>query len=347
MKKVIVGLSGGVDSSVTAALLKRDGYDVTGVSLRLWRDSGTQDNDARSVADSLGINYAEADCEKDFKSLVVDYFVNEYLHGRTPNPCVVCNKKLKLRALLRAADSMGADYIATGHYARTEHTENGVLLKRASYIKKDQSYFLYDMEHDILERLILPLGIYSKDEVRQIAADLGIRVAKKPDSQEICFLPDGDYVSFIEKYATSLPPRGDMLFEDGIKIGKHEGIYRYTIGQRKGLGSFGKPVFVRNIDARNNTVTIGDDLYTNVVFTENFTNTCSLPVSFPIEVTVKIRSRAKEAPAVAEPFGNGLKIIFSEPQRAVTPGQSAVLYKDDVVVGGGIIKSTEGDCHEI
>ena len=138
-----------------------------------------------------------------------------------------------------------------------------------------------------------------------------------------------------------------MLFEDGIKIGKHEGIYRYTIGQRKGLGSFGKPVFVRNIDARNNTVTIGDDLYTNVIFTENFTNTCSLPVSFPIEVTVKIRSRAKEAPAVAEPFGNGLKIIFSEPQRAVTPGQSAVLYKDDVVVGGGIIKSTEGDCHEI
>ena len=138
-----------------------------------------------------------------------------------------------------------------------------------------------------------------------------------------------------------------MLFEDGIKIGKHEGIYRYTIGQRKGLGSFGKPVFVRNIDARNNTVTIGDDLYTNVVFTENFTNTCGLPVSFPIEVTVKIRSRDKEAPAVAEPFGNGLKIIFSEPQRAVTPGQSAVLYKDDVVVGGGIIKSTEGDCHEI
>ena len=337
MKKVIVGLSGGVDSSVTAALLKKEGYDVTGVSLRLWRDSGTQDGDARAVADSLGIAYAEADCEKEFKALVVDYFVNEYLHGRTPNPCIVCNRELKLRAILRAADSMGADYIATGHYARTEHTENGALLKKAACAQKDQSYFLYDMGYDILERLILPLGGYSKDEVRQTAAELGIQVAEKPDSQEVCFLPDGDYISFIEKYASSLPPRGDLLFEDGVKIGKHDGVYRYTIGQRKGLGAFGRPVFVREINPESNTVTIGDDLYSKVVFTENFTNTCRLPLSFPMNVTVKIRSRAKEAPAVAERYGNGLKITFSEPQRAVTPGQSAVLYKDDIVAGGGTI----------
>ena len=360
-KTVCVGMSGGVDSSVAAYLLKEQGYNVIGVTMQIWQDEDADQisehggccglsavDDARRVAAQLEIPYYVMNFKEDFRKYVIDYFVDEYRNGRTPNPCIACNRYVKWESLLRRSLSIGGDYIATGHYARVEQLSSGrYTLRVAKGIEKDQTYALYNLTQDQLSKTLMPVGEYNKTQSRQIAADIGIQVANKPDSQEICFLPDGDYVSFIEKYATSLPPRGDMLFEDGIKIGKHEGIYRYTIGQRKGLGSFGKPVFVRNIDARHNTVTIGDDLYTNVVFTENFTHTCRLPVSLPIEVTVKIRSRAKEAPAVAEPFGNGLKIIFSEPQRAVTPGQSAVLYKDDVVVGGGIIKSTEGDCHEI
>ena len=337
MKNVLVGISGGVDSAVCAALLKEQGYNVTGAYLGLWQDGKSADNSALEVSKRLGIELVELDCAKSFKSLVVDYFTNEYTLGRTPNPCVRCNRVVKLRALLDAANRLGADYIATGHYAKTEKTEGGTVLKKALHPQKDQSYFLYDIGNDILEKLLLPLGSYTKDEIREMARVRELGVEKKPDSQEICFLPDGEYAAFIKKHAKNLPPRGNILL-DGQVCGRHDGIYNFTIGQRKGLGAFGRPVFVREIDAHTNTVTIGDDLRRSVLFTENFTFTGDTEREFPFNATVKIRSRAREAAASVYRDGNGIRVEFEEPQRAVTPGQSAVLYSGDTVVGGGIIK---------
>lgn len=337
MKKVLVGISGGVDSAVCAVLLKREGYEVIGANLKLWNENETTDKDAEKVADMLGIDYIKIDCFKNFKKYVVDYFLDEYLKGRTPNPCVRCNRYLKLRALCDAANERGIDYVATGHYARVCRENGNVLLKKALHAQKDQSYFLYDIGEDILKNLILPLGGYEKSEIRALAEEFRVPVAKKPDSQEICFLPDGDISEFIKRHAENLPPRGDILFQDGIKCGRHNGIYNYTIGQRKGLGAFGRPVFVRDINAEDNTVTIGDDLYSGGLYTENFRNTSGLPFDDNMRVTVKIRSRAKEAEAVIKRSGEGVYVKFSEPQRAVTPGQSAVFYIGDTVFGGGII----------
>ena len=337
MAEVLVGMSGGVDSAVCAALLKREGYEVTGVNLKLWNENETSDKDAERIADLLGINYIQADCAANFKEHVVDYFIDEYLSGRTPNPCVRCNRYLKLRTLSDIADRRGIEYIATGHYARVCKENGNVLLKRALHLQKDQSYFLYDIEKDVLDRLILPLGVYEKKEIRELAEKFKIPVAKKPDSQEICFLPDGDISGFIKRHAEDLPPRGDVLFQDGQKCGRHDGIYNYTIGQRKGLGAYGRAVFVREINAEDNTVTIGDDLYSGGLYTGNFTNTSGIPLPDNMRVNVKIRSRAKEAEATISRSGEGVFVKFFEPQRAVTPGQSAVFYVGDTVFGGGII----------
>ena len=340
MAKVLVGMSGGVDSAVCAALLKRDGYEVTDVNLKLWNESKTSDKDAEKIADLLGIGYIQADCASSFKKQVVDYFVDEYLNARTPNPCVRCNRYLKLRTLLDIADRRGIGYIATGHYARVCKENGKVMLKKSLYPQKDQSYFLYDAEKDVLNRLILPLGTYEKKEIRELAEKFQIPVAKKPDSQEICFLPDGDISGFIKRHAENLPPRGDILYQDGKKCGRHDGIYNYTIGQRKGIGAYGKAVFVREINAEDNTVTIGDDLYSHGLYTENFTNTSGITFKDDMRVTVKIRSRAREAEAEISRSGTGVFVKFFEPQRAVTPGQSAVFYMGDTVFGGGIILKT-------
>ena len=341
MKKVLVGISGGVDSAVCAALLKREGYEVLGANLKLWNENETSDKDAEKVADILGLEYIKIDCAGNFKKYIADYFISEYLKGRTPNPCVRCNRYLKLRALCDAAKEREIEFVATGHYARVVRENGRAMLQKALHPQKVQSYFLYDIGEDILNMLLLPLGAYEKSEIRALAEEFKIPVAKKPDSQEVCFLPDGDISGFIKRHAESLPPRGDILFQDGIKCGRHDGIYNYTIGQRKGLGAYGRPVFVRDINAENNTVTIGDDLYSKGLYTENFRNTSGLPFEENMKVTVKIRSRAKEAEAVITRCGEGVYVKFSEPQRAVTPGQSAVFYSGDTVFGGGIIRKRD------
>lgn len=337
MKKVLVGMSGGVDSAVTAALLHKEGYDVLGVTLKMWRESGGADEDAAHVAAQLGIRHMFFDCSGRFYRTVVDYFINEYLCGRTPNPCVRCNRELKFSVLSEIADREGIEYIATGHYARVERVDGRVYLLRGRDEKRDQSYFLYNVTRDQLKRLILPLGEYSKDEVRKIAGELGIKTAKKPDSQEICFLPEGKYGDFIAQHAKKLPPDGDIVDKYGNKLGKHSGIYNFTIGQRKGLGAFGRALFVTKINPSDNTVVIGEDEYKDAVKIAGFYPTGDFEPEFPLHATAKIRSKSKEAPCVLTEHEGFAEIKLGEPQRAVTPGQSAVLYGGDMVLGGGII----------
>lgn len=342
MRKVLVGMSGGVDSSTVAALLKQEGYDVYGVNLKFWSKCEKEDDDAKKVCDFLGIPLYNGDYSTVFYENVVTPFINEYISGKTPNPCVMCNPSTKIFALLDFADKMGIDYVATGHYAKIYRDGEKTYLMQGENLRKDQSYFLYALKKEQLKRLLFPIGCYTKEEVREIAESFGIEVSKKPDSQEICFLPDGEIGNFIKEYGKNVPPEGYFIDKDGNPIGIHKGIYNYTIGQRKGLGAFGKPYFVREINAKNNTVTIGDDILSKELITENFSFTGDFECKFPFSAEVKIRSRAPMADALIEKCGEGIKIIFDTPQRAVTPGQSAVLYKEGKVLGGGIIKCTNG-----
>ena len=271
-EKVVVGMSGGVDSSVAAYLLKEQGYDVIGVTMQIWQDEDvfvqSQEGgccglsaveDARRVAERLEIPYYVMNFKDMFKDKVVDYFVDEYIHGRTPNPCIACNKYLKFDALLKKALAMGIDYVATGHYAKIEKGEDGKYILRASEaVKKDQSYVLYNFTQEQLAHTLMPLGGYNKDWVRQKAEELGLGVAHKPDSQEICFVEDDDYAKFITDYSGYKPKEGDILDVNGNVIGKHRGLIYYTIGQRKGIGAYGRPMFVMKIDAENNTITLGE-----------------------------------------------------------------------------------------
>lgn len=331
-------MSGGVDSSVVAALLKKDGYDVHGVNLKFWCDGEKTDDDAKKMCHFLDIPYYEGDYSSLFREKVVTPFINEYLNGRTPNPCVMCNPAVKIFALLDYADKLGIEYVATGHYAKIIRENDKVFLYQGENLRKDQSYFLYAVKKEQLARLLFPIGSYSKEEVRQMAEDFDIPISQKPDSQEICFLPDGNYGDFIKNNCQDAPPEGYFVDINDNPIGIHKGIYNYTIGQRKGLGAFGKPYFVREINAEKNTVTIGEDVFKDALITENFSFTGDFESEFPIQAEVKIRSRAPLAPATIEKYENGIKVTFSEPQRAVTPGQSAVIYKDGKVLGGGIIK---------
>jgi len=333
-----VGMSGGVDSSTVAALLKKEGYEVVGVNLKLHTCEKT-DDDARKICDFLGVEYHEADYTDIFKEKVITPFINEYLNGRTPNPCVMCNPAAKLFALCDFADKLGIEKVATGHYAKIITEDSKVYLAQGENLRKDQSYFLYGIKHDQLKRLLFPIGNFSKERVREIAEEIGIEISKKPDSQEICFLPNGGYGDFIKENAPSVPPEGYFVDERGVYLGKHRGIYHYTVGQRKGLGAFGKPYFVRRIDAKNNTVIIGEDVISSEFETENFLFTGDSDMKFPFRAEVKIRSRAPLTPATAQKTDNGVKVIFDTPQRAVTPGQSAVFYDGEIVIGGGIIKA--------
>lgn len=340
-------MSGGVDSSASAALLLEMGYEVIGVTMKLWDgvqpDGGccslSAVDDARAVANKLKIPYYVLNFTDDFHKYVVNNFIDEYTHGRTPNPCIMCNKHLKFDAMLRKASEIGADYVATGHYARVEKQGDRYLLKRSADPKKDQTYFLYTMTQYQLSKTIFPLYGVTKDKTRKIAENLGLSVAKKPDSQEICFVPDGDYASFIRERAGESAP-GDFVTADGTVVGQHKGIINYTIGQRKGLGiALNKPVYVTDIDTKTNRVTLGDnaDLFTDTLHASSINYIAFDKPEGSFRCTAKVRYSAFDAPCTVYPTENGLKAVFDEPQRAVTPGQAFVMYDNDTVLGGGII----------
>lgn len=344
-KKVIVGLSGGVDSSVAAYTLQKEGYDVIGVTMHVWGDvsENVAVKDAKKVADHLGIPHYVIDFTKEFKQNVVDYFINEYLNGRTPNPCNMCNRFVKWEALLERAKEFGTEYVATGHYARIKRLDNGrlVVMNSATAVK-DQTYALNQLRQDQLMHTLMPIGQYTKDEIRQIAKEAGIPVADKPDSQDICFIPDGDYKAFLKKYADrELPSEGNFVNEEGVVLGKHTGITNYTVGQRKGLGiALGKPVFVSAIRPKTNEVVISDtgDVFSRELYCNHLNFMAVEDLEEPIEVIAKIRYAHKGSPCIIEKVGEDkVKCTFLEEVRAITPGQSVVFYQNDYVFGGGII----------
>ena len=355
-KKVVVGMSGGVDSSVAAYLLKEQGYDVIGVTMQIWQeeDSLTQEenggccglsavDDARRVAADLGIPYYVMNFRKEFKENVMDYFIGEYLQGRTPNPCIACNRYVKWEALLQRSLEIGADYIATGHYARIEQLANGrYAIKNSVTAAKDQTYALYNLTQHQLVHTLMPVGDYTKDEIRAIAEKIGLRIANKPDSQDICFVPDGDYAGFIKREAgQALPAPGNFVTEDGTVLGRHKGITNYTIGQRKGLNlSLGKPAFVTEIRPETNEVVVGDNetLFTRELYAENVNFMAVPDLKEKKEFTGKIRYAHKGVPCTIEQIEKDkIRCVFEEPQRAVTPGQAFVFYDGEYVAGGGTI----------
>ena len=347
-KKVVVGLSGGVDSSVAAYLLKKQGYDVIGVTMHMWQPEGDLTEpasvaDARKVAEVLDIPFYVCDFKEVFEEKVMNYFVDEYLQGRTPNPCTTCNRYVKWEALLARAKELGADYIATGHYARIIQLPNGrYSIKTSATSSKDQTYALYNLTQEQLAHTLMPVGEYTKDEIRQIAAEANIPVAQKKDSMEICFIPDNDYASFIEKKAgEKVPGQGNFVTIDGTVIGQHKGITHYTIGQRKGLNlSMGHPVFVTKICARTGDVVIGknEDVFSNTLICDKVNFMGMENLEEPRKVMAKIRYAHKGDICLLERLDdNRIKCTFENPVRAITPGQAEVFYEQDYVLGGGTI----------
>lgn len=354
-EKVVIGMSGGVDSSVSAYLLKKAGYDVIGVTMQIWQEEDVQKqeenggccglsavDDARRVAQMLDIPYYVMNFKKEFKENVIDYFIKEYLQGRTPNPCIACNRNVKWESLLKRSLEIGADYIATGHYAQITQLENGrFTLKKSATDAKDQTYALYNLTQEQLSHTLMPVGEYTKDEIRKIAEEIGLLVANKPDSQEICFIPDHDYATFIESNTDKKIKEGNFVDVDGNIIGRHKGIIHYTIGQRKGLNlSMGKPVFVVAIRPENNEVVIGDnqDVFSNQLYCNHINFMSISELIGEMEVTAKIRYSHKGAKAVIRKVEEDkIECTFEEPQRASTPGQAVVFYDGEYVIGGGTI----------
>ena len=354
MSVVMVAMSGGVDSAVTAHLAGTNGDTVIGATMKLYcpgkplhpDENGImisdEIEDAKAVARKLGIRHIVLDYEEPFKKNVVQTFIDAYMEAKTPNPCIECNRTLKFGAMIEAMRANGADMIATGHYARIERTPSGrYLLRCAADLSKDQAYVLYMLKQEQLAHVIFPLGGYSKAEVRRIAAEMGFVNAGKSDSQDICFVPDGDYAGFIERYTNIKLPEGDFVDRDGKILGRHKGIIHYTIGQRKGLGiALGRPAFVCRKEARNNTVTLSDNeaLFSDTVMVSKINWIPFDSLNSPLRVRAKIRYNMQAQPAIVEQIEPDLvRLKFDQPQRAITPGQAAVFYDDDYIVGGGII----------
>ncbi|KAF0146114.1 MAG: tRNA-specific 2-thiouridylase [Nitrospirae bacterium] len=361
MSKVLVGMSGGVDSSATAYLLKEQGYDVEGLSFILWEARQRNDfttccssqaiEDASRTASQIGIPHNSVDVRDEFIEKVIEPFVDAYTKGRTPNPCILCNRYIKFPFLLKEAEKKGAEFIATGHYAKIERQVSSIspqppaFLKKGIDPKKDQSYFLYVLRQKELNRLLLPLGDYKKEDVRNLANKLGLPSAKRPESQEICFIEDKNYFKFISKINPLAGATGPIMGMDGKVLGEHKGIYNYTIGQRKGLGiSSPSPLYVSKIDAVKNIVYVGPQESAKIKEFEVNDLNWIVPVhpftNSPVhQFTVKVRSMMKAEPATISGSSDSgtVKVIFEEPQWAPAPGQSAVFYDEDIVIGGGII----------
>ena len=342
-KRVLLGMSGGVDSSVSAILLQNQGYEVVGITMNLHNENDDDfSSDAKNVCDKLGIEHYTCDYREYFNEKVIDNFVCQYKNCNTPNPCIECNKYLKFGAMYEKAKELNCEYIATGHYAITEFDGryNKVVLKKSKSEKKDQSYVLYSINPQILEKIILPLGNFkTKEEIREIAKENGLEVANKPDSEDICFIPDNDYVKFLEEKQNFNSKPGNIVNKEGKILGKHSGLYKHTIGQRKGLGiSNPVPLYVVGFNIEKNELIVGEEkeLYTNEVVLKNFNNLLGIEID-NLRVKAKIRYAAKEADATIHLDNGIIKVVFDEKQRAVTPGQSLVAYIDDVVLGGGII----------
>jgi len=351
--RVVIGMSGGVDSSTAAALLLEQGYEVVGITLKLWPQdcvSRAEDKccgpqavaDARAVCHRLDIPYYLVDEAEEFQQQVIGYFAEEYKAGRTPNPCVMCNEKLKFGTLISRARKLGAEFVATGHYARAERRDDGrVLLKRGRDVRKDQSYFLFSLRQEQLARSLFPLGDFTKSDTRHVAHEHHLKTADKEESMEICFVPDRDYGGFLQKARLVEKHQGEIVDLHGRVLGHHDGIEFFTIGQRKGLGlSSPKPLYVVELDAANNRVIVGDD--SALDRDEFLVERCNwIPFDAPpasLEVTAKIRYNHPGTSATIIPLANGAaRVKLHTPQRAVTPGQACVFYQDDLVVGGGWI----------
>lgn len=353
-KRVVVGMSGGVDSSVTAHLLKEQGYEVIGMTMQIWQEDAPDDNsggccglsavdDARRVCQKIGIPHYVVNFRKDFKKYVIDYFLDEYQHGRTPNPCIACNRYVKWESMLQKALQIGADYIATGHYARIikDETTGRFSLKQSKSLAKDQTYALYNLTQHQLAHTLMPLGDYTKDEVRAIAKEIGLAVATKPDSQEICFVPDNNYAGYIEQETGKKCTPGNFVDTSGKVIGQHKGLIHYTIGQRKGLGlSMGKPVFVQRLKLETNEVVIGDneELFKTTVKANHLNFMAFEKLEGTIKCLGKIRYNQKPEPCKISMLDEETILCeFDDPQRAITPGQALVLYDGEELIGGGTI----------
>ncbi|MBO4429328.1 MAG: tRNA 2-thiouridine(34) synthase MnmA [Clostridia bacterium] len=353
MSKALIAMSGGVDSSVAAYIMRSNGYDCIGCTMKLYdnEDAGVPKDhsccslddveDARSVAYKLGMPYYVFNFSDDFKEKIICKFIESYENGRTPNPCIDCNRYMKFDKLYERAKLLGCEYVVTGHYARIDKENGRYVLKKALDASKDQSYVLYSLTQDQLAHTLFPLGGTSKDETRRIAEECGFSNAHKPDSQDICFVPDGDYAKVIALHTGKTYAPGDFIDKDGSVIGTHRGIVHYTIGQRKGLGvSAATPLYVCKIDVGQNTVTLGEDrdLFSTELTVGDFNWISGEAPRDPFKCDAKIRYRQKQQPATVFPLEDEkVKIVFDEPQRAITPGQAAVLYDGETVLGGGTI----------